>query len=120
MKTILLFLVFFISFSALPQKNIVMNGSFDNGTDFWRGDAATLSPYIRKNGANSGMIVQYVGAEWKGIDQVLNIPKHCEAIEFRVWIKTDAIEVQDDPYSTGLMNVELMTGNEKNIRYESI
>lgn len=119
-KTVIIVCLFFVSLSALPQKNIVLNGSFDNNTDFWRGESAALSPYIRKNGSNSGMIVQYTGAAWKGIDQIITIPKNVAAIEFSVWIKADAIEVQTDPYSTGLMNVELMTPGEKNIRYESV
>ncbi|WP_298155700.1 carbohydrate binding domain-containing protein [Flavobacterium sp.] len=119
-STLLLFIVLVFSGGIQAQKNIVLNGGFDNNTDFWRGDAATLSPYIKKSGANSGMIVQYVGAEWKGIDQIINLPKNTAAIEFSVWIKAEAIEVQAEAYNTGLMNVELLTAGEQNIRYESV
>ncbi len=118
MKKTIAFLLLF-STVAFAQKNLVVNGSFDSSTDNWRGDA-TLSPYIKKTGANSGMIVQYVGSEWKGIDQIINIPKNTAAIEISAWIKADAIEEQADKYNAGLMTVEVTGAGGKNIAYENI
>lgn len=115
--TLILALFTLVGFS---QKNIVSNGTFDNTTDGWRGDSATNSSFIKKNGAASGMIVQYVGKEWKGVDQITTIPKNTFAITFSVWIKADAIEEQADKFATGLMNIELMTASEGHIAYESI
>lgn len=120
MKKHLTFVCALFSVVCFSQKSIVSNGSFDNSTDGWRGDAAKVSTPIRKTGNASGMIVQYVGKEWKGIDQICAVPKNTYAITFSVWIKADAIEEQQDKYATGLMNIEMMTASEAHIGYETI
>lgn len=119
MKNILLLL---IAPSLLwSQKNLVTNGQFDSNTNAWRGaENAVISNYIKKTGGGSGMITQYVGSQWKGIDQISNIPKNTAAVRVGGWLKADAVEKQDDPYSGGLLTVEFMTGSEKNVSYENI
>lgn len=107
-------------FCAHSQTNLIKNSGFENELSNWRGDVAVINPYDKKAGNNSCLINQFVGKEWKGIDQIVNVPKETYAIEFSVWIKADNIEELADKFSSGLMNIELMTSSEKNISYESI
>ncbi|WP_296145174.1 carbohydrate binding domain-containing protein [uncultured Flavobacterium sp.] len=107
-------------FCAHSQTNLIKNGGFESDLENWRGEVAVINPYDKKAGNKSCLINQFVGKEWKGIDQIVNVPKETYAIEFSVWIKADNIEELADKFSSGLMNVELMTSSEKNIAYESI
>lgn len=116
----MLFLILLITFSAFSQKNLVKNGDFETGLEFWRGDAATISSFEKKSGKNSAVINQYVGAEWKGIDQLVSIPKNTYAIEFSLWIKTDAIEKGEETYNAGIVTLDFMNVSETNISYENI
>jgi hypothetical protein len=119
-KQLTLLSMLVISGACLSQRNLISNSTFDNNTDYWRGDCAKTSSIIKKTGAASGMIVQYVGAEWKGIDQTVTLPKNTVAVTFSVWMKAEAIEEQAEKYNTGLMNIEFMTGSEAHISYENI
>lgn len=120
MKKIISISLLLLGFFAHSQTNLIKNGGFENEFENWRGDVATITPYDKKAGNNSCLINQFVGKDWKGIDQIVSIPKETYAIEFSVWIKADNIEELADKFSSGLMNVELMTSSEKNISYESI
>ena len=110
----------FLGFLANAQTNLIKNGGFESDLENWRGEVAVINPYDKKAGNNSCLINQFVGKEWKGIDQIVSIPKGTYALEFSVWIKADNIEELSDKFSSGLMNIELMTSSEKNIAYESI
>lgn len=120
MKKILLLTLLLSALGTNAQTNIIKNGGFESELLNWRGDVAAITPYDKKAGKNSGAINQFVGKEWKGIDQIAAIPKNTYAIEFSAWIKADNIEEQQDKFSTGVMTVELMTASEKNVSYENI
>ncbi len=111
-------LFFFISASA--QKNLIQNGGFETELNNWRGDAATLNPYDKKLGKSSCMINQFVGAEWKGIDQIVTFPKNTVAIAFSAWIKSETIEQGKNPWNTGKFDVEFLNPGDKNNSNESV
>src|SRR6187402_1997400 len=104
MKTSFLILLFPALLFA--QKNLIANGNFDSNTDNWHGDAATSNRFYKKSGTGSAMINQFVGNEWKGIDQVSNITKDAFAIEFSVYIKSDGIAGGKEAYNAGVMTIE--------------
>lgn len=107
--------------SAYGQKNLVKNGGFETGsTENWRGDVAVVNNFDKKAGKSSSMINQFTGQQWKGIDQIVLIPKETYALEFSVWIKADNIDGGEDAWNAGVMTVELLTGGEANISYENI
>lgn len=106
---------------AWSQKNLVKNGGFEAGsTQDWRGEVAVVNNFDKKAGKSSGMINQFTGQQWKGIDQIVSIPKDTYALEFSVWIKADNIEGGKDTWNAGVMAVELLTGGEANISNENI
>lgn len=120
MKKFTSIVLLLFGFCVHSQTNLIKNGGFENELSNWRGEVAVINPYDKKAGNNSCLINQFVGKEWKGIDQIVNVPKETYAVEFSVWIKADNIEELSDKFSSGLMNIELMTSSEKNISYESI
>ncbi len=102
------------------QKNLVRNGGFEGSSDNWRGEGVIINAFDRHDGNSAGMINQFTGGEWKGIDQIITVPKDCYAFDFGVWMKADNIEGGKDPWNAGVMTVELLTAGEKSIRYEGV
>lgn len=105
---------------SLAQTNLVKNGSFETELTYWRGDVATISPYDQKSGKNSCSINQFVGAEWKGIDQIIVLPKNTAAVEISGWVKTEAIEKGKNDWNTGKFDIEFLNFGEQGIKNQSI
>lgn len=121
MKKSILPLLLLAGAAGWSQKNLVKNGGFEAGsTQDWRGEVAVVNNFDKKAGKSSGMINQFTGQQWKGIDQIVSIPKETFALEFSVWIKADNIEGGKDAWNAGVMTVELLTGGESNISYENV
>lgn len=120
MKKLLSLLLLPLFQMTLAQTNLVKNGSFETELENWRGDAATISPYDKKSGSNSCAINQFVGAEWKGVDQIVNIPKTTAAIELSGWVKADAIEKGANAWNTGKFDIEFLNSGEKGIENQNI
>ncbi|MET0943963.1 MAG: carbohydrate binding domain-containing protein [Flavobacterium sp.] len=121
MKTFFFFCSLFLITITNAQTNLVKNGGFE--TDFlnWRGEEnAALSPFEKKSGKNSAVINQFVGAEWKALDQIIVLPKSTYALEISVWIKSDAIETQKEEYKTGAVILEFTNSGDKQISTERI
>jgi hypothetical protein len=119
MKSAVLLSVFLISSVMFSQKNLVINGGFDQNTDNWWADNLNQNAVIKKVGTGSCMIVQYVGKEWKGGDQKINIPKGTYAIAFSAYVKGDAIQ-GGESYGAGIVNAEFLNGADKQIASENI
>lgn len=120
MKNILLLLLFPLCQISFAQTNLVKNGGFETELTYWRGDVATITPYDKKSGKNSCAINQFVGAEWKGIDQIIALPKNTAAIELSGWVKTEAIEKGENVWNTGKFDIEFLNSGEKGIENQSI
>jgi len=120
MKYILLFSTFLTVLTSYSQTNLVKNGGFETELTSWRGDVATISPYDKKSGKNSCVINQFVGSEWKGIDQIITFQKNTAAIEISGWIKTEAIEKGQNIWNTGKFDIEFLNSGEKGIENQSI
>lgn len=121
MKTLFLFCLLFLITITSAQTNLVKNGGFENDFLNWKGEEnATLSPYNKQSGKNSAMINQFVGAEWKALDQIISLPKNTFALEFSIWIKSDAIETQKEEYKCGAVIAEFTNSADKQIIAERI
>ncbi|WP_348800393.1 hypothetical protein [Flavobacterium adhaerens] len=122
MKKILLVLgILSITIPNNAQTNLIKNGGFETELLNWRGEGiATISPYDKKTGNNSCTINQFVGAEWKGIDQIVSIPKKTVAIEFSGWVKAAGIEKGQNVWNTGKFDMAFLNAGEKEIQNESI
>lgn len=122
MKQFLLLSLLFLTTITNAQVNLIKNGGFERESANWRGgnDIATISPYDKKSGKNSALINQFVGTDWKSIDQFIIIPRGTYAIEFSIWIRTESIEEQKEAYKAGAMIAEFTDEAEKPIVSEPI
>lgn len=120
MKYFLLLFILPLCQISLAQTNLVKNGGFETELTYWRGDVATISPYDQKSGKNSCSINQFVGAEWKGIDQIMALPKNTAAVELSGWVKTEAVEKGKNDWNTGKFDIEFLNSGEKGIENQSI
>lgn len=120
MKKIIPLLITLISINAIAQKNLVQNGGFEMELNQWNGDVAKLSSFDKKNGKNSAIITQYVGAEWKAIDQTISIPKNTVAIELSGWIKSDGVEKGENAWNTGKFDIEFINSSGKGFQNENV
>ncbi len=121
MKQFLFFSLLFLTTITNAQTNLIKNGGFESELINWRGEEiASISPYDKKFGQKSALINQFVGAEWKALDQIVSLPKNTYAVEFSVWIKTESIEDQKEAYKAGAMIAEFTDASEKKISSENI
>jgi len=121
MKTLFLFYSLFLITITNAQTNLVKNGGFEMELINWRGEEnAKLTPYDKKSGTNSAVITQFVGAEWKALDQIITLPKNTFALEISGWIKSDAIETQKEDYKCGAIIAEFTNSADKQIIAERI
>lgn len=121
MKTFFFFCSLFLITITNAQTNLVKNGGFETDLLNWRGEEnAALSPLEKKSGKNSAAINQFVGAEWKALDQIITLPKNSYALEVSSWIKSDAIETQKEDYKCGAIIVEFTNSGDKQISTERI
>jgi len=121
MKALLVLGLFLIAVTNNAQTNLIKNPGFENELLNWRGEEnATISPYDKKSGKNSCTINQYVGAEWKAVDQIVSIPKNTVAIELSGWVKTAGIEKGKNVWNTGKFDIAFLNSGEKEIKNESI
>jgi len=115
MNKLLFFFVLSISISSLAQKNLIKNGGFETKLDNWRGNSASINPYEKKSGENSCIITQYVGKEWKGIDQIANIPENTYALEISIWTKSNEIKGGKETYNAGVAIAEFINNIDANL-----
>jgi hypothetical protein len=120
MKKKLFLLAFLNVFIVFAQKNLVQNSGFEMELNNWRGDVAKTSSYDKNSGKNSAIITQYVGANWKAIDQIISIPKNTVALELSAWIKSDAVEKGKNDWNTGKFDIEFLNAAEKGFQNENI
>lgn len=121
MKALLVLGLFLITVTNNAQTNLIKNAGFETELLNWRGeDVATISPFDKKSGKNSCTINQYVGAEWKAVDQIITIPKNTVAVELSGWIKTEGVEKGKNDWNTGKFDIEFLNSGDKGIKNESI
>jgi hypothetical protein len=121
MKQFFFFSLLFLTAITNAQTNLIKNGGFESDFTNWRGEeTATISPYDKKFGQKSAAINQFVGAEWKALDQIVTLPKNTYAVEFSAWIKTESIEDQKEAYKAGAMIAEFTNASDKKITSENI
>ena len=120
MKNVVIVSLLLVSAIGFSQKNLIKNGNLDLNTENWRGDVLTNNPYEKKTGAACGMINQFTGFDWKGVDQIFDIPKGTFAIEFSAWVKCEGIEGGKNKWNAGIMTAAFTTGIDTEISTENI
>lgn len=98
---------------ANAQKNLVVNGGFEDGLNNWASGNAKVSTFIRNSGENSLALVSFVKGKWEGIDQRVKLPKSTKAIVLAGFSKADGVEAGDNNWNTAVVLVEFTNGDQK-------
>jgi hypothetical protein len=85
------------------------NGNFENGTNSWRGNAATSNTTFKEG--KSSLVLSSTTFDWTGIDQIADVPENATSITISGWLKSDNIKQGKETWNNGLLNVEF-TGND--------
>jgi hypothetical protein len=100
---------------AFAQKNLVLNGGFEDELFGWNGNGATQTPWNFKSGKNSCAIVTNTTTNWVGIDQTARIPKKVQTIEFSAWIKTTNVIKGKNDWDGAIFTIVFLDSQDKQI-----
>jgi hypothetical protein len=98
---------------ASAQKNLVLNGGFEDEFFGWNADNAMRTPYSFKSGKYSCAIVTTNTDNWIGIDQTVRIPKKAKDIEFDAWIKTTNVVKGKNDWDGAVFTIVFLDGSDK-------
>ncbi|WP_343523957.1 carbohydrate binding domain-containing protein [Pedobacter sp.] len=100
---------------ALAQKNLVMNGGFENELEGWVDYSAKVTPYIYHSGKMSSAIFSADSSKWTGMHQVVSLPKNTQYILMSAKIKADAVSTGKNPWNGALFLFETLNKQEAKI-----
>jgi hypothetical protein len=114
-------IVLFCSNSLFAQKNLVLNGGFEDDFFGWNnGGVAQQTPWNFKSGKNSCAIVTNNADNWIGIDQTVRIPKKAQDLEFSAWLKTTNVVKGKDDWDGAIFTVVFVDVSDKEMPNQSI
>jgi hypothetical protein len=99
--------------SVAAQKNLLSNGSFEDGLSNWEAGNAKVTNMVRKSGQVSLALVAYVRGKWEGIDQKVKLPKNSKAIVITGSYKLDEVEQGANAWNTAVIILEFTAGDKK-------
>jgi hypothetical protein len=112
----LVILVFFVPNNLFAQKNLVLNGGFEDEFFGWNNNGvAQQTPWDFKSGKNSCAIVTSNTDNWVGIDQTVRIPKKVQDIEFSAWIKTNNVIKGKNDWDGAVFTIVFLDGADKDM-----
>lgn len=85
------------------------NGNFENGTNSWRGTAATSTTIFKEGKAS--LELNSITFDWTGIDQIADVAENATSITISGWLKSDNIKQGKETWNNGLLNVEFSGNN---------
>ena len=107
--------------SLLAQKNLVLNGGFEDEFFGWNNNrGAQQTPWNFKSGKNSCAIVTANTDNWVGIDQTVRIPKKAQDIAFSAWIKTINVVKGKDDWDGAIFTIAFLDGDDKEITSQGV
>ena len=114
-------LVLFAPNSLFAQKNLVLNGGFEDEFFGWNnGGGAQQTPWDFKSGKNSCAIVTTNTDNWVGIDQTVRIPKKVQDIEFSAWIKTTNVLKGKNDWDGAIFTIVFLDGDDKDMTSQDV
>lgn len=97
------------------QKNLVINGGFEDGLSGWNAnEGVNATPWVFKEGKGSAAFVS-MRAEtgWIGMDQSVDLPRKAEALDVCAWIKGEHLVQGKETWNTALVIVDFYKGSSK-------
>jgi len=107
--------------NLFAQKNLVLNGGFENEFFGWNNNgSAQQTPWDFKSGKNSCAIVTANTDNWVGIDQIVRIPKKVQDIEFSAWIKTTNVVKGKNDWDGAIFTIVFLDGDDKEMTSQGV
>ncbi|SDG30423.1 hypothetical protein SAMN05421827_10565 [Pedobacter terrae] len=122
------------SSTVFAQKNLVLNGGFENELESWVEYSAKVTPYLYSAGKMSAALFSSDSSKWTGMHQIVSLPKNTQYILMSAKIKADAVSTGKDSWNGALflfetlnkqktkigegINIASVTGNEDWKLYE--
>jgi len=100
---------------ALAQKNLVVNGGFENELDGWVDYSAKVTPYMYSAGKMSSAIFSSDSSKWTGMHQVVSLPKNTQYILMSAKIKVDGVSIGKNAWNGALFLFETLNNQETKI-----
>jgi len=98
---------------AFGQKNLVINGGFEDEFIGWNNNGGMQTPYNLKSGKYSCAIVTQNTDNWTGIDQTVQIPKKVQNIEFSAWIATTNVVKGKNDWDGAIFTIVFLNSQDK-------
>jgi hypothetical protein len=98
---------------AHAQKNLVVNGGFEDDLFGWNSSGGNITPWDLKSGKKSCAIITASAANWVGIDQTIRIPKKTQAVEFSAWLKTLNVVKGKDNWNGAVFTIVFLNSQDK-------
>ena len=105
--------IFLMANSASGQKNLVLNGGFEDELFGWNNNGAMQTPYSLKSGKYSCAIVTQNTTGWTGIDQTVRIPKKVQSIDFSAWIRTTNVIKGKNDWDGAIFSIVFLDSQDK-------
>ncbi len=103
------------SHAVFAQKNLVLNGGFENELENWVDYSAKVTPYVYSAGKMSAALFSSDPAKWTGMHQIVTLPKNTQYILMSAKIKADGVSTGKDAWNGALFLFEALNKQENKI-----
>lgn len=96
------------SSTVSAQKNLVLNGGFENELDGWVDYSAKVTPYVSSAGKMSAALFSSDSSKWTGMHQIISLPKNTQYILMSAKIKVDGVGTGKNAWNGALFLFETL------------
>lgn len=101
--------------TVFAQKNLVLNGGFENELEGWVDYSAKVTPYMYSAGKMSAALFSSDSSKWMGMHQVVSLPKNTQYILMSAKIKADGVSTGKNAWNGALFLFEMLNKQEAKI-----
>lgn len=101
--------------TVFAQKNLVLNGGFENELEGWVDYSAKVTPYMYSAGKMSAALFSSDSSKWMGMHQVVSLPKNTQYILMSAKIKADGVSTGKNAWNGALFLFETLNKQEAKI-----
>ncbi|MCX2493869.1 carbohydrate binding domain-containing protein [Pedobacter sp. PF22-3] len=101
--------------TVFAQKNLVLNGGFENELEGWVDYSAKVTPYMYSAGKMSAALFSSDSSKWMGMHQVVSLPKNTQYMLMSAKIKADGVSTGKNAWNGALFLFEMLNKQEAKI-----
>lgn len=103
------------SSTVFAQKNLVLNGGFENELEGWVDYSAKATPYMFSAGKMSAALFSSDSSKWTGMHQIVSLPKNTQYVLMSAKIKVDGVSTGKSAWNGALFLFETLNKQEAKI-----